>query len=44
MGSMFESSKFNKNISKWDVSNVKDMYFIFKNCPLEKQKDKQPRF
>ena len=26
---MFQSSKFNKDISKWDVSGVKDMSGMF---------------
>ena len=32
MSSLFEYSDFNGNISKWDVSNVKDMRFMFYNC------------
>ena len=31
MTSMFAYSKFNGDISKWDVSNVKDMYWMFNN-------------
>ena len=32
---MFYNSKFNGDISKWDVSNVKDMACMFDNSPLE---------
>jgi len=28
---MFYESKFNQDISKWDVSNVKDMFGMFKS-------------
>ena len=42
MSRLFEDLDFNGNISKWDVSNVKDSLYIFKNCPL---KDKyKPKF
>ena len=37
---MFENSKFNGDISKWDVSNVKDMGAMFYNSPLEKNPPK----
>jgi surface protein len=36
MGGMFTFSKFNQDISKWDVSKVKDMGVMFDDCPLEK--------
>ena len=32
---MFTQSKFNGDISNWDVSNVIDMYGMFNNSPLE---------
>ena len=32
---MFYDSKFNRDISKWDVSNVINMSYMFDNCPLE---------
>ena len=33
MNGMFsECRKFNKNISKWNVSNVSDMKNMFKEC------------
>ena len=38
MSSLFESSEYifmNFDISGWDVSNVKDMRYMFKNSPLE---------
>lgn len=35
MHSMFYRSIFNGDISKWDVSNVEDMCFMFLDCPLE---------
>ena len=31
MNSMFYSSSFNKDISKWNVSNVEDMSCMFEN-------------
>ena len=37
---MFYISKFNGDISEWDVSNVKDMSFMFTNTPLEKNPPK----
>ena len=30
---MFDYSHFNGDISKWDVSKVKDMTRMFHNCP-----------
>ena len=36
MSYLFKGSKFNGDISKWDVSNVEDMSFMFENCPLAK--------
>ena len=32
---MFANSQFNQNISRWDVSRVRDMDHMFYNCPLE---------
>ena len=32
---MFYGSKFNGDISQWDVSNVKNMNSMFKDSPLE---------
>ena len=29
--------KFNQNISNWDVSNVKDMLFMFYKCPIKRK-------
>ena len=40
---MFEDSKFNQDISKWNVSNVKFYIDIFKNCPI-KQRFKPRKF
>ena len=35
---MFSKCKnFNKNIYKWDVSNVKNIGGIFTNCPIEEK-------
>jgi len=33
---MFYNSKFNQDISSWDVSNVKHMEDMFRKSPLEK--------
>ena len=35
MSEMFYRSKFIGDISNWNVSNVKDMFGIFSNSPLE---------
>ena len=35
MGYMFYDSKFNGDISNWDVSNVKNMNNMFYGSPLE---------
>ena len=32
---MFTDSAFNGDISKWDVSNVEDMEYVFNRSPLE---------
>ena len=32
MHAMFQDSKFNGDISKWDVSNVENMEYMFYNC------------
>ena len=37
---LFWGSKFNGDISEWDVSNVKDMRDMFYNSPLEKNPPK----
>ena len=41
---MFDSSKFNGDISKWDVGNVTDMYSMLDGCPLENRPESQPKF
>ena len=35
MGWMFDNSKFNGDLSKWDVSKVEDMWNMFRNCPVK---------
>ena len=35
MYSMFRGSKFDGNISQWDVSSVTDMTYMLDDCPLE---------
>ena len=40
MSRMFAYSKFNGDISKWDVSNVKNMRYMFYDSPLEKNPPK----
>ena len=37
---MFYNSKFNSDISNWDVSNVRDMRYMFFNTPLSKNPPK----
>ena len=32
---MFSNSDFNKDISNWDISNVKKYDNIFNNCPIK---------
>ena len=32
MSGLFKRTDFNGNISKWNVSNVKDMHFMFDGC------------
>ena len=44
MSDLFKYSHFNGDISKWDVSNVKDMSSMFIDCPLSKYPEKQPKF
>ena len=34
---MFTKSKFNSDISNWDVSNVKSMHEMFYECPIEEK-------
>ena len=41
MYSMFNYSKFNGDISNWDVRNVTDMRFMFNGCPLENRPEFQ---
>ena len=41
---MFTKSKFNGDISKWDVSNVEDMDSMFISSPLEDKPEYQPIF
>ena len=40
---MFESSKFNGDLSQWNVSNMIDMSDMFFGCPLGTQPQKQPQ-
>ena len=40
MSSLFYGSKFNGDISKWDVSNVTNMEYMFARTPLEKNPPK----
>ena len=40
MNMIFYNSKFNGDISNWDVSNVKNMYHMFNKSPLEKNPPK----
>ena len=35
MWGMFSESKFNGDISQWDVSKVKDMTNMFQGCPIK---------
>ena len=35
MSYLFVNQDFNGDISKWNVSNVINHYFIFKNCNIE---------
>ena len=44
MRSLFERSKFNGDISSWNVKNVTDMSFMFYGCPLENRPEFQPKF
>ena len=37
MSFMFRSSKFNQDISNWNVSNVKYYGEIFDKCPIEEK-------
>ena len=34
---MFEGSNFKQNLSKWNISNVKLLYEMFKNSKITKQ-------
>ena len=38
MSRLFENSKFNGDISKWNVSKVMSMYDMFENSPLFNKK------
>jgi surface protein len=42
MVGMFADSKFNGDISNWDVSSVTDLDFIFEDCPIPKEH--KPKF
>ena len=44
MRSMFDNSKFNGDISNWNVGNVTNMSFMFDGCPLENRPEFQPKF
>ena len=44
MRHMFDYSKFNGDISNWNVENVTDMAVMFYGCPLENKKEFQPKF
>lgn len=35
MSELFYGSEFNGDISKWNVSNVRNMYSMFEKSPLE---------
>ena len=37
MSSLFEETNFNGDISKWNVSKVTDMSFMFYNCKIEEK-------
>ena len=40
LSELFENSKFNGDISNWNVNNVTNMDDIFYHCPLEKNPPK----
>ena len=40
MTTLFYLSKFNGDISKWDVSKVEDMHYMFTGTPLAKNTPK----
>ena len=44
MYSMFYGSKFNGDISNWNVGNVTDIKSMFDGCPLENKKEFKPKF
>ena len=37
MSGLFEESDFNGDISKWNVSNVESMEYMFNDCPIEEK-------
>ena len=37
MSYLFADSDFNGDISKWDVSNVRNMKAMFDDCPIEEK-------
>ena len=37
MSFMFNQSKFNQDISNWDVSNVRNNAHTFTQCPIEEK-------
>ena len=39
MGYMFSYSKFNNNISKWDVGNVTNMHYMFAHSVFNRNID-----
>ena len=41
---MFYNSKFNGDISNWNVEEVTDMKYMFNGCPLENRHKFQPKF
>ena len=44
MSYLFSKSKFNGDISKWDISSVLNISGMFEGCPLENNHEFQPIF
>ena len=44
IGLFKDFKKYNFDLSKWDVSNVKYMSGMFKNTPLQDKEELQPKF
>jgi len=42
MGDLFRFTEFDGDISKWDVSSVTDLDFIFEDCPIPEEH--KPKF